>query len=289
MLLIPCYYYTRIGAAHVFCTIIHDKHWKSADWENKTGAQGISNLKLDQSIVIRMAFLLQLYKRMMKTSIYRIYSDKMQYKQWYISTLTHGDTTGQVTEFTWQRDLHINEIHLTYLSINWILCCTDRFKGEHIDRLVQERRNSTINALDLRLSCTKPSTWCRLFASTPHGCVWGHVRQLVQSRPRCKLSTRQQTAHVTLQRALASYRESVMLEEASKLCMAPKVLQYSFSHRIRNILSILFVLRVYITWCCNKLQTGTKMIVDDGDGMIEIDGDVTRYEGAREDMWHILK
>ena len=36
------------------------------------------------------------------------------------------------------------------------------------------------------------------------------------------------------------------------------------------------------------LQTVTKMIVDDGDGMIIINGDVTRYECADEDTWHIL-
>ena len=29
----------------------------------------------------------------------------------------------------------------------------------NVDRLVQERRNSIANALELRFSCTKPSTW----------------------------------------------------------------------------------------------------------------------------------
>ena len=29
----------------------------------------------------------------------------------------------------------------------------------HIDGLMQERRNSIANALELRLSCTKPSIW----------------------------------------------------------------------------------------------------------------------------------
>ena len=30
----------------------------------------------------------------------------------------------------------------------------------YIDGLVQDRRNSIANALELRLSCTNPSIWC---------------------------------------------------------------------------------------------------------------------------------
>ena len=33
-------------------------------------------------------------------------------------------------------------------------------KQQYIDELVQERRNSIANALQLRLSCTKPSICC---------------------------------------------------------------------------------------------------------------------------------
>ena len=31
----------------------------------------------------------------------------------------------------------------------------------HIDGLMEERRNSIANALELRLSCTNPSIWCK--------------------------------------------------------------------------------------------------------------------------------
>ena len=33
----------------------------------------------------------------------------------------------------------------------------------HIDRLMQKRRNSIANTLELRLSCIKPSIWCENF------------------------------------------------------------------------------------------------------------------------------
>ena len=45
------------------------------------------------------------------------------------------------------------------LSEQWnVKCLRTKF---HIDRLVQERRNSSALAMELRLSCTDPSIWCR--------------------------------------------------------------------------------------------------------------------------------
>ena len=38
-----------------------------------------------------------------------------------------------------------------------LLLLTLALCGEYIDELLQERRNSTANALGLRLSCTNPS------------------------------------------------------------------------------------------------------------------------------------
>ena len=35
----------------------------------------------------------------------------------------------------------------------------------HVDELMQERRNSTANALELRLSCTNPSMYSQVFAT----------------------------------------------------------------------------------------------------------------------------
>ena len=44
----------------------------------------------------------------------------------------------------------------------------------HVDGLVQERRNSIANALELRLSCTNPSMWGRpvTFPRDPWQCRW---------------------------------------------------------------------------------------------------------------------
>ena len=42
----------------------------------------------------------------------------------------------------------------------WLsLASQAKYHQEHIDGLVQERRNSIANALELRLSCTNLSTW----------------------------------------------------------------------------------------------------------------------------------
>ena len=42
----------------------------------------------------------------------------------------------------------------------YVLKCTKVFISSfHIDGFVQERRKSIANALELRISCTKPSIW----------------------------------------------------------------------------------------------------------------------------------
>ena len=49
-------------------------------------------------------------------------------------------------------------IHL--YNLHWFLSCDIHFKGmvwKYLDGLVQKRRNSIANALELRLSCTNPS------------------------------------------------------------------------------------------------------------------------------------
>ena len=43
----------------------------------------------------------------------------------------------------------------------------------HIDRLVQERRDTIANALELRLSCTNPSIWTPRNVLTPDGVIHG--------------------------------------------------------------------------------------------------------------------
>ena len=48
----------------------------------------------------------------------------------------HKNPIGPLWNFTWERP-----------------------SGHHIDGLVQERRNSSANTLELRLSCTNPSIW----------------------------------------------------------------------------------------------------------------------------------
>ena len=48
--------------------------------------------------------------------------------------------------------------------------------NDQIDGLVQERRNSIANALELRLSCTNPLKWCSwnvaTFGSLRYGTLW---------------------------------------------------------------------------------------------------------------------
>ena len=43
-------------------------------------------------------------------------------------------------------------------------------KQKQIDGLVQEKRNSIANALELCLSCTNPSKYCAYLNSTKPGC-----------------------------------------------------------------------------------------------------------------------
>ena len=45
-----------------------------------------------------------------------------------------------------------------YHQVGWLATETERWK-EYLDRLVQERRNSSALALELHLSCTNPLTW----------------------------------------------------------------------------------------------------------------------------------
>ena len=48
--------------------------------------------------------------------------------------------------------------HSEHISILHITCCNKHvFENDHCDDLVQERRNSIANALELHLSCTNPS------------------------------------------------------------------------------------------------------------------------------------
>ena len=49
--------------------------------------------------------------------------------------------------------------HLGVFGCDSVISMFDRLWGLYIDGLVQERRNSFVNALELRLYCTNPSTW----------------------------------------------------------------------------------------------------------------------------------
>ena len=59
---------------------------------------------------------------------------------------------------------HDNEVNiglsngLVQLTITW--ANVDPDLCHHMDGLMQERSNSTANALELRLSCINPSIWC---------------------------------------------------------------------------------------------------------------------------------
>ena len=48
---------------------------------------------------------------------------------------------------------------LTKSMVSRLMGLWGRRSGQYVDGLVQERRNSIANALDLRLSCTNPSMW----------------------------------------------------------------------------------------------------------------------------------
>ena len=77
----------------------------------------------------------------------------------------------------WPR-LWLGTLHATSHYLNW--CSQDLYC--HIDGLVQERRNSIANALELHLSCTNP--WISgQVATIPPLCVQGMVGLLCCSTP----------------------------------------------------------------------------------------------------------
>ena len=61
----------------------------------------------------------------------------------------------------------------------YMLVCIVSF--HQIDGLVQERRNSIANALELRLSYTNPSKWAqRAIAGIPDFVIWTHRKVVPQ-------------------------------------------------------------------------------------------------------------
>ena len=59
----------------------------------------------------------------------------------------HGD----MQEYEWNIIAYVEDYLMKVL--NW------QNVWQHIDGLVQERRNSSASAMELRLSCTNPSIW----------------------------------------------------------------------------------------------------------------------------------
>ena len=59
--------------------------------------------------------------------------------------------------------------HIKAASLAHCLLCAWRYVLDYIDGLVQERRNSSALAMELRLSCTNPSIWtcysCTLYST----------------------------------------------------------------------------------------------------------------------------
>ena len=81
---------------------------------------------------------------------------------------------------SWLRNIHVkeNSTGIT-LPADGLAMHRDRVQTwDHFDGLVQERRNSIANALELRLSCTNPSIWdeglCKKDA-TPLLTHWSYV------------------------------------------------------------------------------------------------------------------
>ena len=62
--------------------------------------------------------------------------------------------------------MHYLAVYLPYnlsIYLSTFNCLYTLSVHEHIDELVQERRNSIANALELRLSCTNPSTYTSFY------------------------------------------------------------------------------------------------------------------------------
>ena len=66
---------------------------------------------------------------------------------------------------SWMKDAYINHI-----SVSMTLCfqLAKTFSCSHVNGLVQERRNSIANALELPLSCTNPSIFEQDMFHTNH-------------------------------------------------------------------------------------------------------------------------
>ena len=57
---------------------------------------------------------------------------------------------------------------------------SDHIKLNHnIDGLVQERRNSSVLAMELRLSCTNPSIWCNMEIHTKKNILMAYSKTVV--------------------------------------------------------------------------------------------------------------
>ena len=75
----------------------------------------------------------------------------------------------------------------------------------YVDELVQERRNSSANALELRLPCTNPSMWLCMFGVSSIMCVVGICLMLAVWLPfgqQLRSGTRPRDNHILLEKSI---------------------------------------------------------------------------------------